>query len=430
MVLFAEGLGPLDVPAWAAGPFALLLALIALLPLAAGHWWHPNRNKIIVTAAIGLPVAIFLLTQPNGPGHLWHAVQEYGSFIVLLAALYVIAGGIVVTGDIAARPKTNTAFLAFGAVLANFIGTTGASMVLVRPLLRTNRERKNTRHVPIFFIFVVSNCGGLLTPLGDPPLFLGFLKGIDFVWTLRLWPQWLFVNGMLLLVFFVWDTIAYRREKRGDILRDEREIQALKVHGLRLNGPLLLGVVAAVLAKKVVPIFPVCELVMVALMLISLRKTPRHNRTLNKFAWGPILEVAVLFAGIFVAMVPALALLHKHGAALGVTEVWQFFWVTGILSSGLDNAPTYITMGEVATVVGNVNGFPDLMTQMPRVLAAISCGAVFMGANTYIGNGPNFMVKALAEENGYKMPSFFGYTAYAAAVLLPIFVAATFLFFL
>ncbi len=427
--LFAAGLPPLDVPGWAAGPFALLLAAIAILPLAAEHWWHPNRNKLVVAAAVGLPVAIFLLTRPHGAAHLWHAVEEYLSFIVLLGALYVIAGGIVVTGDIAARPATNTAFLAVGAVLASVIGTTGASMVLIRPVLRTNRERKNTKHIPIFFIFVVSNCGGLLTPLGDPPLFLGFLKGVDFFWTLRLWPQWLFVNGLLLLAFLVWDIVAYRAEKPGDITRDEREVFPLRVRGLKLNGPLLLGVIAAVLLKKVVPVFPVCELAMVALAAVSLWKTPRTNRELNKFAWTPILEVAVLFAGIFVAMVPALALLRTHGAALGVTQPWQFFWITGLLSAFLDNAPTYITMGELAVVVGGLEQFKDLMTATPRILSAISCGAVFLGAMTYIGNGPNFMVKALAEENGYKMPSFFGYLGYAAVILLPVFVATTLISF-
>jgi Na+/H+ antiporter NhaD/arsenite permease-like protein len=427
--LFAAGLPPLDVPGWAAGPFALLLAAIAVLPLAAGHWWHPNRNKLLVSAAVGLPVAIFLLTRPHGAAHLGHAVEEYASFIVLLGALYVIAGGIVVTGDIAARPTTNTAFLAVGAALASVIGTTGASMVLIRPVLRTNRERKNTKHIPIFFIFVVSNCGGLLTPLGDPPLFLGFLKGVDFFWTLRLWPQWLFVNGLLLLAFLVWDMAAYRAEKPGDIKRDEREVFPLRVRGLKLNGPLLLGVIGAVLAKKFVPVFPVCELVMVALAAISLKKTPRNNRELNKFAWTPILEVAVLFAGIFVAMVPALALLRAHGAALGVTQPWQFFWITGALSAFLDNAPTYITMGELAVVVGGLDQFNELMTATPRILSAISCGAVFLGAMTYIGNGPNFMVKALAEESGYKMPSFFGYLGYAAVILLPVFVATTLISF-
>lgn len=423
MTLFAAALPPLDIPAAAAAPFALLLAAIAVLPLLAGHWWHANRNKGFVTAAIGLPIAIFLLFQPHGATHLWHAVEEYVSFIVLLGSLYVISGGIVVTGDLEAKPRTNVAFLAIGAVLANLIGTTGASMVLIRPVLRTNSERMNVSHIPIFFIFIVSNCGGLLTPLGDPPLFLGFLKGVDFFWTLSLWPQWVLVNFVLLAIFLVWDTVAYRREKRGDIVRDIREVIPLKVRGLKLNGPLLGGVVLAVLAKKFIPWFPVCELAMVALAAISLRKTPRNNRELNKFAWGPIVEVAVLFAGIFVAMVPALALLRKHGGALGITEPWQFFWITGGLSSILDNAPTYVTMGELAVVVGGLNEFGELPTRMPEILSAISCGAVFMGALTYIGNGPNFMVKAIAEESGYAMPSFFGYFVRAVIVLVPAFLA-------
>jgi Na+/H+ antiporter NhaD/arsenite permease-like protein len=422
---FAAVLPPLEVPAAAAAPFVLLLAAIAVLPILAGHWWHANRNKGIVAAVLGGPIAVFLLLQPHGTAHLAHALEEYVSFIVLLGALYIVAGGIVVTGDIEARPRTNTAFLALGAVLASLIGTTGASMVLIRPVLRTNSERRNVAHIPIFFIFIVSNCGGLLTPLGDPPLFLGFLKGVDFFWTLALWPQWLFVNAALLLIFFLYDRREYRREKSGDIVRDIRDVVPLKVHGLRLNGPLLLGVVLAVLAKKSVPVFPVCELAMVLLAAISLRKTPRNHREMNKFAWGPIVEVAVLFAGIFVVMVPALALLHKHGGALGITQAWQFFWITGGLSSFLDNAPTYVTMGELAVVVGNLTEFRELPAAMPAVLSAISCGAVFLGAMTYIGNGPNFMVKAIAEESGYRMPSFFGYFGIAAVVLLPVFAAVT-----
>jgi Na+/H+ antiporter NhaD/arsenite permease-like protein len=421
---------PLDVPAAFAGPFLLFLALIAILPLAAEHWWHPNRNKLIVSAVLGLPVAVFLLFQPHGAAHLWHALEEYFSFIILLGALYVIASGIVVTGDIPAKPVTNTAFLAIGAVLASFIGTTGASMVLIRPILRTNQERKNTRHIPIFFIFIVSNCGGLLTPLGDPPLFLGFLKGVDFFWTLRLWPQWLFVNGLLLLAFLVWDILAYRSEPAGAIQRDDREVTPLKIRGLKLNGFLLTGVIGAVLLKKFVPLFPVCELIMLALVGISWRYTPRNHYELNKFSWGPILEVAILFVGIFITMVPALAMLKKHGAGLGVTQPWQYFWITGMLSSFLDNAPTYLTMGELASTVQGLNGFPELAERAARILAAISCGAVFMGANTYIGNGPNFMVKSIAEQSGYPMPSFFGYMAYAGMILLPIFVGVMFISFL
>ena len=416
----------MDLPVWTAVPFVLLLGGIAVLPLAAPHWWELNRNKAAVAALLGLPVAGYLLWHGGEARHaLAHELADYGSFLALLAALYVISGGIVLRGDLPARPATNAAFLAGGAVLANLIGTTGASMLLIRPLLHTNSERRHVAHVPIFFVFVVCNTGGLLTPLGDPPLFLGFLQGVDFLWTLRLWPQWLAVNGVLIAMFLVWDTLAYRRESPADIARDETQVEPLRLHGWKLNAPLLAGVVAAVVAQKYVP-RPAGELAMVLLALLSVWKTPHSVRKLNRFAWGPIVEVAVLFAGIFVTMTPALALLKQHGGKFGVTEPWQFFWLTGLLSSVLDNAPTYLTMG---TLAGQGNGFAWLSEQRPELLAAVSCGAVFMGANTYIGNGPNFMVKAIAEEGGYAMPSFGGYVLYALAVLLPVFAAMTAVFF-
>jgi len=420
---------PLDPPAWAAGPFALLLAAVALLPLVAGRWWHRNRNKGVVAGAVAGAVALFLLTQPGGTAALLHGLEEYASFIVLLTALYVIAGGIVLAGDLPARPRTNTLFLAGGAVLANVIGTTGASMVLIHPVLRTNSARENTRHVPVFFIFVVSNCGGLLTPLGDPPLFLGFLRGVDFFWTARLWPQWLLVNGLVLAVFYVWDRRAYAREREEDRKREADRVHPLRLRGLGLNGPLMAGAVLAVLGKKVVPWFPASELLLAGLAAASWRATPKSLRHANSFSWEPIVEVAVLFLGIFVAMVPALALLGRHGDRLGVTEPWQYFWLTGLLSSGLDNAPTYVTTAELGAVVARADGLGGLAATAPAVLAAVSCGAVFMGANSYIGNGPNFMVKAIAEKAGYRMPSFFGYVVYAAAVLGPVFVLVTVLFF-
>lgn len=427
----AAGGGPgFDPPAWAAGPFAALLAGVAVLPLAAGRWWHPNRNKAVVVAAAAVPVALFLLTRPGGTAALAHGLAEYVSFLVLLTALYVIAGGIVLTGDLPARPRTNVLFLAGGAVLANVIGTTGASMVLIHPVLRTNSARKNTRHIPVFFIYVVSNCGGLLTPLGDPPLFLGFLRGVDFFWTARLWPHWLLVNGALLAVFYAVDRRAYRRETPADVKREQDRLHPLRLRGLGLNGPLMLGAVLAVLGKKFVPWFPAAELVLAALAAVSWRATPRSLRHANEFSWGPIAEVAVLFLGIFVTMVPALALLGRHGDRLGVTAPWQYFWLTGLLSSCLDNAPTYVTMGELGAAVVKADGFAGLATAAPDVLAAVSCGAVFMGANSYIGNGPNFMVKAIAEGSGYRMPSFFGYIGYAALVLLPVFGLVTAVFFL
>ena len=426
---------PVRVHPASAVPFVLLLAAVAVLPMVAGHWWHANRNKGIVAAALGLPVAGYLLAVPGGSHALLHEVWGYVSFIVLLTALYTISGGIVVRGDIRPTPLVNTGLLALGAVLANLIGTTGASMLLIRPILRINARRVNKLQVPIFFIFVVSNTGGLLTPLGDPPLFLGYLQGVPFAWTLRLWPQWLFVNGVLLAVFYAWSRRADRREPPAALIEHEAgpepDLPAhapVRVEGLLLNGPLLLGVVAAVLFGKALP-FPVGELLMLGLTGLSLWKTPNPWREANGFSWGPMAEVAVLFAGIFVTMVPALALLQEHGGKAGVTEPWQYFWLTGVLSSLLDNAPTYLTMAHLAAAVGGLGGVADLAAARPDLLAAVSCGAVFMGANSYIGNGPNFMVKAIAEEQGYAMPSFGGYMVYAAAVLLPVFAAVTAVFF-
>jgi Na+/H+ antiporter NhaD/arsenite permease-like protein len=427
MMFFAAN--ALNLPAAAAVPFALLLALVAILPLAAGHWWHANRSKAIIAALIAVPTAIFILLQPNGTAALLHGLEEYVSFIAMLAALYVIAGGIVLSGDLPARPLTNTAFLAAGVVLANVIGTTGASILLIRPLLRTNGQRRHTAHVPVFFILTVSNCGGLLTPLGDPPLFLGFLKGVDFFWTFSLWRQWIFVNGLLLVLFWLWDWRAYRKERSTVLTRDERHIEPLKLRGARLNMPLLAAVVGVVLLRKIVPVFPVCDVLLFALAAISWRFTPKPLRTLNRFTWAPIAEVAILFIAIFITMVPALALLDAHGKGLGITKPWQFFWLTGGLSSVLDNAPTYLAMATLADSVGGCGGIANLTTCKPEFLAAVSCGAVFLGAGSYIGNGPNFMVKAIAEESGYRMPSFFGYSAIAMLVLVPILLALCWLMF-
>jgi Na+/H+ antiporter NhaD/arsenite permease-like protein len=377
---------------------------------------------------------------------LFHELEEYAAFIALLMALYVIAGGIVVLGDLAGRPSTNASILALGAVLANFIGTTGASMILIRPLLRINAERLNKSHLPIFFIFMVSNTGGLLTPLGDPPLFLGFLKGVDFFWTLTLWKEWLLVNAVLLLVFYLWDSRAYARETPQTIVREETRIHPIRVGGMIFNGPLLLAVLLTVMFQSESFGKEAGELlasigvnignmtlskeggigILLGLAAISYIFTPKHQHLLNQFSWGPMLEVVILFLGIFVTMVPALALLEIHGQRFGITRPWEFFWLTGMLSSFLDNAPTYLTFG---TLAAGGDSFDGLQKTQPLLLQAISCGAVFMGANTYIGNGPNFMVKAIAESHGYRMPSFFGYMAYSFGILLPIFVLVTFVFF-
>lgn len=416
----------MDLPPWTALPFALLLACVAALPVAAGRWWHANRHKALVVALLAVPTALYLLASgPDATAALVHEWEDYGSFVVMLTALYTIAGGIAVAATIPGRPWANTLLLAVGAVLANVIGTTGASMVLIRPLLRANAGRDRVTHLPVFFIFVVSNTGGLLTPLGDPPLFLGFLQGVDFFWTLRLWPEWIAVNLTLLAVFFALDAVQSRRETRRSVPEVLDAVTLRAVRGWKLNVSLLLGVVAAVVGQKYLP-RPAGEAIMLALAAVSLAFTPRSVRAANQFTWGPMVEVAVLFAGIFTTMVPALLLLKQHGGRIPVTEPWQFFWLTGLLSSVLDNAPTYLTM---ATLAADGNPLAWLPANRPEALAAVSCGAVFMGANTYIGNGPNFMVKAIAEENGYAMPSFLGYLAYSGLVLLPVFTLATAAFF-
>ena len=315
-------------------------------------------------------------------------------------------------------------------------------MILIRPVLRINSKRKSTLHIPVFFIFSVSNLGGLLTPLGDPPLFLGFLKGVDFFWTMSLWKEWLVANGLVLAIFYVWDTIAYRKESPEDIHIDRIRVHRLRISGLTVNAPLLVVVLLSVLlqseqvghaAGRVLGVGnltlhrPWGEIVMLLAAVLSLLLSPKHLHKENRFAWGPIVEVAVLFIGIFVTMAPALAFLKEHGGKLGITEAWQYFWLTGGLSALLDNAPTYVTM---CTLAGGGDDFGVLAESKPLVLAAISCGAVFMGACSYIGNGPNFMVKAIAEEAGYAMPSFFGYILrYTLPVLVPVFVVITVVFF-
>jgi Na+/H+ antiporter NhaD/arsenite permease-like protein len=425
--------GPLDLPIWSVVPFVALLLGIALLPLVAEHWWHQNKNKAIVSAVVGVPVLVYLFivhltTEQAALIPLGHEILKYVSFIVLLGSLYTVAGGIVFRGDLEPRPLTNTAILAFGCVLANMISTTGASVLLIRPLLRINKSRRHTSHLPIFFVFTVSNTGGLLTPLGDPPLFLGFLNGVPFTWTLTLWLPWLLVNGVLLAVLLVWDTIAYRREVVGLVAGDSAPRQPLRVEGL-VNLPLLAGIIAGVLVQGVVE-GERGELigagVMVVMAGLSLWLTPQRLRAANDFTWHPIIEVAVLFAGIFVAMVPALELLKLHGKGLGIQEPWQYFWLTGGLSGFLDNAPTYLAF---ATMAGGDAPIGELTRSAPDLLAAISCGAVFMGALTYIGNGPNFMVKAIADSSGYSMPSFFGYLGYSCLILAPVLVIVTFVFF-
>ena len=433
---------------WAGvAPFAVLLLCIALCPLAAPHWWEKNRNKAVVAGLLALPVAGYFLFRfgHDGAHVLRETGQEYASFIILLGALFVISGGVYVQGSFSGTPLVNTAMLGFGAVLANLVGTTGASMLLIRPLLRANKSRNRKTHIPIFFIFIVSNGGGLLTPLGDPPLFLGFLDGVPFEWTLRLWPQWLLLNGMLLGVFNMWDQIVFNREERdrpGSQLEEVQQHEPLRVRGL-LNLIFLLGIVATIYASGKGLInngqrwpWGVSEGIMLGLTAASFFLTSAKIHSDNKFSFGPILEVAILFAGIFVTMMPAVLLLKTHGAELGLTEPWQYFWASGALSSFLDNAPTYVTFAAAASGYKEIPPGENLAALLnpavvggAQLLTAISCGAVMMGANSYIGNGPNFMVKAIAEENGLKMPGFFGYMVYSTLILLPLFGVITWVFF-
>jgi len=396
-----------------------MLLAIAVCPLWVPHWWEPNRNKFIVAAALGLPV--LAVYGVNHPAVLLHTAEDYVSFIVLLAGLFVVSGGILLRGDLVATPITNTGFLALGGIMASFVGTTGASMLLVRPLVQTNSERTRVKHTVVFFIFIVSNVGGMLTPLGDPPLFLGYLAGVPFTWTFRLWPQWGLMLVVLLAVFFVYDSVQFAREPLAAIRRDRSRIEPLRLRG-GLNVAWLVAVVLAVAFLHA----PWRELAIVALAAVSLALTPRRIRHDNGFSAGPMIEVAVLFAGIFLTMIPALELLRLRGGELGVRVPWHFFWASGALSSFLDNAPTYLTflaLGQGLQLRAEVAGVPA------EILAALSVGSVAMGANTYIGNAPNFMVKAIAEEAGVKMPSFFGYMVYSATFLLPLFVVVTLVFF-
>jgi len=443
----AESLGRI-LPLWSLLPFVALLASIAILPLIAHRWWGRNRNRAIASALCAVPfAAALLIAHPSQGSHaLLGAILDYASFVSLLLALYVISGGIYVRGSLAGTPLSNTTLVGIGAILANLIGTTGASMVLIRPLLRANKSRRRKTHLVVFFIFVVSNCGGLLTPLGDPPLFLGFLKGVPFLWTLSLWKPWLLVNGTLLLIFHVvdgWTLDREEAERRGSQLEAVLRHEKPGLEGWH-NVVLLAGVILVILgrgqgwgsASGHWP-FGVQEILLGLLALAAYRLTKPATRAKNSFTMAPIVEVAVLFAGIFVTMVAPLEILNARGGQLGLERPWHYFWASGLLSSFLDNAPTYMTFaasacGRAGVSVESPRYLAEFLQRTPldaAVLAAISCGSVMMGANSYIGNGPNFMVKAIAEENGIQMPSFFGYLGWSATVLIPVFVFVSLVFF-
>ncbi len=427
-------------PVWTTAFFVVMLLCIAILPLTPlEHWWHSNRNKLLVGLTLAAyPLLHVTVIQPN-PHALLETSHEYFSFIVLLGTLFYVSGGIFLEGDLKATPRTNVSFLLFGTLIASIVGTTGASMLLIRPVLRTNHERKHKVHVVVFFIFLVSNIGGSLLPIGDPPLFLGYLRGVPFLWTLGLWREMALVGGMLLTIFYFVDRYYYRKESPEDRTEDATTVVPLRVEG-QINMVWLAGIVLCV--ALIGPEYGVLrEVAMIGCCLGSHFTSPKQTREKNQFTWFPILEVAALFIGIFLTMIPALEILKAQGGSLGVNDPAEFFWFTGILSSFLDNAPTYLVFFSTAQGMvesGALAYPPDQMvhmtsagTEVPTIiLQAISVGAVFMGANTYIGNGPNFMVKAIAEEQKVEMPGFFGYMKWSGLLLIPCFALVTVLFFL
>ncbi|MBM3636441.1 MAG: sodium:proton antiporter [Alphaproteobacteria bacterium] len=445
----AEALHGRDFSIVWALPFIGMLLSIALGPLLAPHFWEHHQGKIATLWGLLLVVPLVMSAGVASTSIAFiHTMGlDYVPFILLLMALFVPAGGIVIRGNIHGSPLTNSFLLVIGMVLASFIGTTGASMVMIRPIMRANDNRRHNVHVVIFFIFLVSNIGGSLTPLGDPPLFLGFLKGVDFFWTTtHIFPETLFVGGVVLALFYALDLYFYRKE---GVTRDPTPDSPISVSGF-INMILIGIVIAAVLMSaiwKPGTFFTLMgiafegqdllrNLLMILVVIASLLLTRVDNRAENGFSWGPMTEVAKLFAGIFVTMIPVLAMLKAgtEGAFAplvslvtnldGTPNPAVYFWLTGGLSSFLDNAPTYLVFFELAG--GNAQ---HLMMEGALTLAAISAGAVFMGANTYIGNAPNFMVYAIARSSGVKMPGFFGYMLWSGAVLLPTFVLTSLIFF-
>ena len=402
--------------------------------MTVSNWWDSNRNKTILSVIVSLPV--LAVVMPCDPNLLMHSLLDYVSFLTLLGALFVISGGIYVKGEFAGTPLVNTIFLAVGALLANIIGTTGASMLLIRPYMRANHARQRKSHLIIFFIFMVGNIGGLLTPLGDPPLFLGFLRGVPFHWTLTLIPQWALAVTILLVVFNIFDQYIFVKEDvetPGALAEDVQPHRRIHVQG-GINVFYLMGVMgAAILSGYFGWPRGIQESIMLTMAALSWYTTPRAVHHANHFHFHPIAEVAALFLGIFITMIPALEILHARAVSLDLKDPWQFFWMSGALSSFLDNAPTYLTFTAMAS--GLVGGRVDDLSALLRsgageaLLAAVSCGSVFMGANTYIGNGPNFMVKSIAERSGIKMPSFGGYMLYSGLILIPLFLVITFVFF-
>ncbi len=476
------GLGS-ELPIWSVIPFVGILLSIALFPLTAPKFWHHHYGKVSAFWALIFAIPFLFAYQGEAFHEIVHIyVTDYIPFIILLWSLFTVAGGILVRGAPVGTPLANLITLLIGTFLASWIGTTGAAMVLVRPLIRMNKYRKSKVHLIVFFIFLVANIGGSLTPLGDPPLFLGFLHGVPFFWTFNIFTEFALLSGLLLLGFFLFDTFMFRKEgwhkklhlkkyhfelpegideielveqydlenqKTQKIKKETARMEILGLHNLIF----LLGIIGGVLFSGTVHLGQVSILgvhqtienlirdaFLILMGLLSLRTTHKDIREGNEFTWFPIVEVAKLFAGIFMTIIPALAMLkagmhgHLDFIIAAVKEPWHFFWITGSLSSFLDNAPTYLTflntaLGQFFAGVPERQAIASLIAHQEIYLKAISTGAVFFGAMTYIGNAPNFMVKSIAEEQGIKMPSFFGYMMYSVLILIPLFILITFVFF-
>ncbi len=441
------------LPLYSCIPFACMLLSIALLPLVAGTFWHHHFGKISAFWAACLAVPFIVAYKGLAVYEILHIIlADYLPFIILLWALFTVSGGVLLKGTLRGTPAVNTVIILIGTLLASWMGTTGAAMLLIRPFIRANAHRKNKTFMVVFFIFLVANVGGALTPLGDPPLFLGFLHGVSFFWTFKIMPHMLLTSGMLVVIYFFLDAFYYRREDIGPPPDDEEKVP-LRLVGI-YNFIFLGGIVGAVLMSGILDLGEVSTFgvhralqdwlrdgLLILLGIASLVATPRPLREENEFSWFPIVEVAYLFIGIFITMIPCLLLLKagSNGAFAflinAVQEPWHYFWVTGVLSAFLDNAPTYLTffntaLGSFYAGMAESQSVPLLMTDNAIYLMAVSSGAVFFGACSYIGNAPNFMVRSIATEAGVEMPSFFGYILkYSLVFLIPTFVVVSVIFF-
>lgn len=421
-------------------PFLIMLLLIATAPLVAERYWNSNRHKLASTLIVAVPTAIYLICSGLGDELAHQIFSDYVPFIILLLALFVVTGGIRITGDITASPFVNSVILLIGFVLSSFMGTTGAAILLIRPLLEINRQRTHKTHTVLFFIAMVANAGGILTPLGDPPLFLLYLRGAPFTWFMNLLPEWLFTGACLLAIYFVCDSIMVRKEPLEAMVTDLVDYKPIRIKG-KLNfvwfAMILLSVIF--LNERYIPAMSrndtfflvryLREMALGVVIALSMRFTPERIRKENHFSWSPIIEVGVLFIGIFTTMTPALLYLQAHATDVGLTMPWQFYYSTGLLSSFLDNSPTAVAFHSVAAGL-YPEALPEFIAGIPEpLMKAISLGAVFFGSMTYIGNGPNFMVKAIAERDGVRMPGFFGYMQkFSLIVLLPVYVLVQLIF--